>query len=40
MNYEMADYEKEDLVRLDIYINKEIVSAFSMIVHRDKAYYR
>ena len=40
MNYEMAQYEKEDLVRLDIYINKEIVSAFSLIVHKDKAYYR
>ena len=40
MNYEMWKYEKEDLVRLDIYINKEIVSAFSLIVHKDKAYYR
>ncbi len=40
MNYEPVKYEKEDLVRLDIYINKEIVSAFSIIVHKDKAYYR
>ena len=40
MNYEPAKYEKEDLVRLDIHINKELVSAFSIIVHREKAYYR
>ncbi len=40
INYEISNYEKEDLVRLDIYINKEIVSAFSMIVHKDKSYYR
>jgi GTP-binding protein LepA len=40
MNYEPVKYEKEDLVRLDIFINKEIVSAFSIVVHRDKAYYR
>lgn len=40
MNYEMADYEKENLVKLDIHINKEKISAFSMIVHKDKAYYQ
>ncbi len=40
MNYEQARYEEEDLVRLDIHINKEMVGAFSMVVHKDKAFYR
>ena len=40
MNYEPVRYEEEDLVRLDIHINKELVGAFSMVVHKDKAYYR
>ncbi len=38
MNYEMVWYEPNDLVRLDILINKERVEAFSLIVHKDKAY--
>ena len=38
MNYEMIWYEPNDLVRLDILINKERIEAFSMIVHKDKAY--
>lgn len=40
MNYEQARYEEQNLVRLDIHINKSIVSAFSMVVHNDKAFYR
>lgn len=39
MNYEFKTYQKADLVRLDIWINKERVEAFSLVVHRDKAYH-
>lgn len=38
MNYEFASYRSDDLVRLDIYINGEIVEAFSLIVHQEKSY--
>ena len=40
MDYEMAGYRPADLVKLDVRINGDIVDAMSMIVHRDKAYYR
>jgi GTP-binding protein LepA len=38
MNYEFAQYVCSDLVKLDIFINNELLEAFSMIVHKDKAY--
>jgi GTP-binding protein LepA len=40
MDYEMAGYRAADLVKLDVRINGDVVDAMSMIVHRDKAYYR
>jgi GTP-binding protein LepA len=40
MDYEMAGYRPAELVKLDVRINGEIVDAMSMIVHREKAYYR
>ena len=40
LDYEFDRYEKSNLVKLDIMLNKELVDAFSMIVHESKAYYR
>lgn len=40
LDYELSDYKKSDLVKLDILINGEIVDALSFIVHKDKAYSR
>jgi GTP-binding protein LepA len=38
MDYELAGYRESDLVRLDMLINNEAVDAFSVIIHKDKAY--
>jgi GTP-binding protein LepA len=40
MEYEIAGYRPADLVKLDVRINGDVVDAMSMIVHRDKSYYR
>ncbi|MCR4668150.1 MAG: translation elongation factor 4, partial [Clostridia bacterium] len=40
LDYEFARYEKSNLVKLDVLLNKEIVDAFSMIVHESEAYDR
>ena len=39
-DYEIAEYNKSDLVKLDIMLGGEVVDALSFIIHRDKAYYR
>ena len=39
-DYELKGYERSELVKLDILINKEEVDALSFIVHKDSAYER
>ncbi len=36
-DYEMLDYRKNDLVKLDILVNSDRVDALSQIVHKDRA---
>jgi GTP-binding protein LepA len=38
LDYEPADYEVSDLVKLDILLNGQPVDAFSSIIHKTKAY--
>jgi GTP-binding protein LepA len=38
LDYEMAGYRPSELVKLDMLINNEQIDAFSVIIHRDKAY--
>jgi GTP-binding protein LepA len=40
MDYEPLGMREADLVKLDILINRKPVDALSLIVHKDKAYYR
>lgn len=40
LDYELAGFEKSNLVRLDLLLNGEVCDALSMIVHKDKAYGR
>ncbi|MBQ9978226.1 MAG: translation elongation factor 4 [Clostridia bacterium] len=40
LDYELAEYNKSDLVKLDFLLNGEQVDALSFIVHEEKAYAR
>ncbi len=40
LDYDLAGYERSELVKMDILINTDLVDAFSIIVHKDKAYER
>lgn len=39
-DYELAAYQQSKLVKMDIFLNHEVVDALSIIVHRDFAYDR
>ena len=39
-DYELCGYKPQDLVKMDVLINGEIVDALSLIVHKDFAYPR
>lgn len=39
-DYEMKDYRKSDLVKVDVMLNGDIIDALSFIIHREKAYSR
>ena len=39
-DYEIIGYKESNLVKMDILINKEVVDALSVIVHKDFAYQR
>ena len=38
LDYEFLEYRPAELVKLDLLLNGEAVDAFSVIIHRDKAY--
>jgi GTP-binding protein LepA len=40
MDYHVAEYRPDDLVKLEILVNEEPVDAFATIVHRDAAYHK
>lgn len=40
LDYELIGYETSDLVKLDILLNGDVCDALSLIVHKEKAYYR
>lgn len=40
LDYEFIRYEKSNVVKMDVLLNKDLVDAFSMIVHESKAYNR
>lgn len=40
LDYEFIRYEKSNVVKMDVLLNKDMVDAFSMIVHESKAYAR
>jgi len=39
LDYEFKEYERSELVKMDVLINGDPVDALSLIVHREKAYY-
>ena len=40
LDYEISEYKRSNLVKLDVLLNGEVVDALSFIVHSDKAYGR
>ena len=39
-DYEITDYRKSDLVKLDVLLNGDVIDALSWIIHAEKAYPR
>ena len=39
LDYEFQEYRRDNLVKLDVMVNREPVDAFSVILHRDNAYH-
>ncbi|MBQ7202695.1 MAG: translation elongation factor 4 [Eubacterium sp.] len=39
-DYEMKDYRKSELVKVDVLLNGDVIDALSFIIHREKAYSR
>lgn len=39
-DYEIADYRKSDLCKVDVLLNGDVIDALSFIIHREKAYVR
>lgn len=37
LDYEFLEYRQSELVKMDVLLNKELIDAFSMIVHKSKA---
>ena len=40
LDYEISEYKRSNLVKLDVLLNGDVVDALSFIVHSDKAYGR
>ena len=40
LDYEFIRYEKSNIVKMDVLLNKDLVDAFSMMIHESKAYSR
>ncbi len=40
LDYSFHEYRDSDLVKVDVLVNKDVVDALSIIVHRDQAYHR
>ncbi len=40
MDYDFLGYRESELIKLNILLNAEVVDALSLIVHKDKAYYK
>ncbi|MBR2100998.1 MAG: translation elongation factor 4 [Eubacterium sp.] len=39
-DYELKDYRKSELVKVDVMLNGDVIDALSFIIHREKAYTR
>ncbi len=40
LEYELGDFRREDLIRMDILVNGDPLDALAVITHRDTSYYR